>query len=42
MKKSIITDLLDSDDDDEEALDDDPIVEHRSISHPGGINRIRV
>ncbi|KAJ3477251.1 hypothetical protein NLI96_g10595 [Meripilus lineatus] len=29
------------DDDDDEALDDDPILEHRSVPHLGGVNRIR-
>lgn len=29
------------DEDDENDLDEDPILEHRSIRHPGGVNRIR-
>ncbi|CAG8715866.1 10985_t:CDS:2, partial [Acaulospora colombiana] len=32
----------DSDDSDEEALDEDPILESRSLKHYGGVNRVRV
>lgn len=31
----------DDDDDDEDDVDEDPILEHRSIRHMGGVNRIR-
>lgn len=40
---SLFTDDSDSDEDDEneEDLDEDPILEHRSVRHPGGVNRVR-
>src|SRR6266498_4757753 len=31
-----------SNDSDDEALDEDPILEHRSLKHYGGVNRVRV
>lgn len=31
----------DSESDDDDALDEDPILDHRSVSHSGGVNRIR-
>ncbi|RKP15073.1 WD40-repeat-containing domain protein [Piptocephalis cylindrospora] len=29
-------------DSDDEAVDDDPVLEHHSVKHPGGVNRIRL
>ncbi|KAI0361006.1 glutamate-rich WD repeat-containing protein [Trametes cingulata] len=31
----------DEEDDDDDALDEDPVLEHRSVPHLGGVNRIR-
>jgi ribosome assembly protein RRB1 len=40
----IVLSVDDSDfeEDDDDVLDDDPILEHRHVPHPGGVNRIRV
>ena len=38
----MFSDSDEEDDDDDNDLDDDAIVEHKSVSHPGGVNRIRV
>lgn len=32
----------DDDDDDDDVLDEDPILEHKSLKHYGGVNRVRV
>lgn len=32
----------DSEDEDDEALDEDPVLEYRSVPHLGGVNRVRV
>lgn len=36
------SDQENEEDDDVDDLDDDPILEHRSFRHPGGVNRIRM
>ncbi|KAF8922131.1 glutamate-rich WD repeat containing [Mucidula mucida] len=35
------SDSDDEDEDDDQNLDEDPVLEYRSIPHPGGVNRIR-
>ena len=36
-----VDDSDDDEDDDDDAVDEDPILEHRSIPHLGGVNRVR-
>ncbi|PBK76699.1 WD40 repeat-like protein [Armillaria solidipes] len=40
-QKNVDSDSEDEDDDDDDRLDEDPVLEYRSVPHVGGVNRIR-
>ena len=41
-RTALPADVIDMSDDEDEDLDDDPVLEEKSMAHSGGVNRVRV